>query len=211
MTTGAGDMVIWKGREIPAHIPGLSCDNKHRYFLNGRRLNGVTDYISKYQDHSFCNEIDLKWGEIAHDYWYKQDMGILDFDSPEFDHRFDARVAGWIKFKKDHGFDETKMLAEWMLNSEKYLFAGRFDNLFETQNYDYMIDKKSGNPSSVTGLQLAGYGLLAIEHGLTNKTRLKLMEVCINQEGYCKPQMFDYKTEINYFLMAYSLQNHLTK
>ena len=208
---GAGTL-IWKGKEIPALPPGLEFSEAgHTYKLNGRQLKSVTQYTKLLNTHDFVTETDLNFGSIVHDYLYKDDIGILDFNSTEFDHQFDGYISGWNAECIKRGWDKRKMLAEYPLYSKKYLYTGRLDNLFETEKYDWLIDKKSGQPSITTGPQLAGYGGMCIEWGLTTLGRLKLMEVCIDKNGIVKTQLFDFKTVWQDFLMAYSLTNKYLK
>ena len=237
MTTGAGK-IIWKGAEIPALLPGLEFfEDGHVYKVNGAVWKSVTQYTKLISNHDFVTEIDadyakttskldkeynakkaqldalvhLNFGSVVHDYLYKDDMDILDFNSPEFDHRFDGYIAGWNAECVKRGWDRKKMLAEYPLYSKKYLYAGRLDNLFETEKYDWLIDKKTGQPSPTTGPQLAGYGQAAIEWGLTTLGRLRLLEVCIDKNGVVKTQPFDFKSCLQDFLMAYSLTNKYKK
>lgn len=210
MNAGAG--IIWHGKEIPALLPGLTFDpDGHIYKVNGRPLKSVTQYTSKEQDHSFCSEVDMVWGSTVHDYLHKMDTETLDYDSPEFDNRFNPYLEGWLDFRIKKGWHNKAMLAEYPLYSKKYLFTGRMDRLFATEHHDFLIDIKSGAPSAVTGLQLSAYAQMCVEHGLTTPARVKLVEICIDREGKCRPQPFDFKKEWPFFLMRYSLTNHLNK
>ncbi|MBU2527704.1 MAG: PD-(D/E)XK nuclease family protein [Bacteroidetes bacterium] len=198
---------IWRGVEIPP-FPGFTFDSEaHKYALRGRPLKNITGYTGKLRDHSFVNPIDLEWGSHVHDYLYLHDIGKL---LPGGDPRMMPYILGWTEKRQEMGWDTGKMLAEFPNCSEKYLIAGRFDRLFETEKWDWLVDVKTGQPDKVTGIQMAPYGLMAILRGLTTVGRLKLAEVCIDKTGHCKMQQFNYKVELNYFWMVYSLQNHLS-
>jgi hypothetical protein len=209
MVIGAGQ-IMWHGELIPAMLPGLEFSEQgHIYKVNGTVRKSVTGYTGPLGNHDFVQQVDLDWGSTVHDYLYNFDMDTLDFDSPEFDHRFDGYIAGWQSECVKRGWDRKKMLAEYPIYSKKYLYTGRFDNAFETENYDYFVDKKTGQPSKITGLQLAAYVQAAIEWKFTTASRARLVEVCIDKNGKVRTQMFDYRTNWQYFLMAYSLQNYL--
>jgi len=198
---------IWKGREI-APIPGFTFDREaHKYALNGRPLKGVTGYTGRLRDHSFVKQVDLDFGSHVHRYLHLHDTGKLVQD---IDPQMLPYILGWTEKRQEMGWDTGKMLSEFPNCSEKYLIAGTFDRLFETEKWDWLIDLKTGQPDKVTGIQLAPYGLMSILRGLTTAGRLKLAEVCIDKTGHCKMQLFNYKVELNYFWMAYSLQNHLS-
>lgn len=204
MTAGA---LMWHGKEIPAIIPGLSFDAEgHIYKYNGRQLKSVTQYTGPLGNHDFVQQVDLDFGSAVHDYLHKLDLGIL---APGGDERMLPYIEGWTKFKASRGFDSSLMLAEYPLVSQKYLFTGRMDRMFDVGNYDVLLDIKTGQPSKITGIQLAAYGQAAIENGLTMASRLKLLEVCISSDGKCRPQLYDFKKSLNYFLGWYSLQNYL--
>lgn len=206
----AGEVTIWKGVEIPRVLPGLLIDEAaHKYALNGRPLRGVTSYTSLLQDHSFCKPVDLAWGSARHDHLYHLDMGTLDWS--RLDPSMEPYIKGWQWVLESNGWSVDRMLAEQTVYSIKYWLAGRFDRLFETDKYDWMVDFKSGPPDTVTGLQLAAYSMMSIERGWTTAARIKMMEVCINAEGKVKTQIFDYKKELQFFMMQYSLRNHIDK
>ena len=205
---GAGTL-IWKGAEIPAMLPGLEFNpDGHIYKVNGMVWKSVTQYTGLLCSHDFVQQVDLDWGSAAHDYLYLSDMDLL---APGGDERMLPYIAGWNAECVKRGWDRKKMLAEYPIYSKKYLYTGRLDNLFETEKYDWLIDKKTGQPSPTTGPQLAGYGQAAIEWGLTTLGRLKLMEVCIDKNGVVKTQPFDFKSCLQDFLMAYSLTNKYKK
>ena len=204
MTIGAGGVTIWKGQEV-APIPGFIFDPEvHKYALKGRPLKGVTSYTGRLRDHSFVKQVDLDFGSHVHRYLHLHDTGKLVQD---IDPQMLPYILGWTEKRQEMGWDTGKMLSEFPNCSEKYLIAGTLDRLFETEKWDWLIDIKTGQPDTVTGLQLAAYGLMAIERGLTTAGRLKLAEVCIDKAGRCKLQPFDYKVELPFFFMAYSLQN----
>lgn len=198
-------MTLWHGQEVQP-LPGLTFDEAaHKYTIEGRGVRGITSYTGLLRDHRFVEQEDLDWGSCVHDHLYHHDMGTLDWS--RLDPRMEPYINGWSEFCKDRGWDTGRMLAEHKLCSEKYYLAGRLDRLFETEKYDWLVDIKTGDPDKVTGLQLAAYGYMAIEHRLTTAARLKLMEVCVSNTGHCQPQMFDYKTEFKFFIMQYSLVN----
>jgi hypothetical protein len=202
-------MILWHGQEVPV-LPGLSYDDAaHKYAIKGRQVRGVTSYTGLLRDHSFCKQEDLDWGTCVHDHLYHHDMGTLDWG------RLDPRIVPYIKawqwVCESNGWRVDKMLAEYKLYSVKYWIAGRLDRAFETEKYDWFVDFKTGEPDAVTGIQLAGYVLMAIEHKLTTPARARMMEVCINMEGKPRTQIFDYKKELPFFIMQYSLRNRIDK
>lgn len=206
----AGEVTKWKGVEIPRVLPGLLFDEEaHRYTLNGRQLKSVTWYTGKLRDHSFVQPVDLAWGTARHDHIFHLDMGTLDHS--KVDPSMEPYIKGWQWVLDSNGWRTDRMLAEQTVYSIKYWLAGRFDRLFETDKYDWLVDFKSGQPDVVTGIQMAPYVMMAIEHKWTTATRARMMEVCIDQAGHVKTQVFDYKKNLQLFLMQYSLVNYLTK
>jgi hypothetical protein len=206
----AGEVTNWKGAEVPRVLPGLLFDEAaHKYTLNGRPLKGVTNYTSLLRDHSFVQPVDLAWGTARHDHLFHLDMGTLDYS--KIDPSMEPYIKGWQWVLESNGWSTDKMLAEQTVYSIKYWLAGRFDRLFETDRYDWLVDFKSGAPDVVTGYQLAAYGMMAIEHKWTTATRLKLVEVCIDQAGHVKQQSFDYKKKLQLFLGYYSIRNDMDK
>ena len=204
----AGEVTTWKGVEIPRVLPGLSFDEaNHKYTLNGKPLKGVTYYTGKLRDHSFCKPEDLAWGSAVHDHLYALDMGTLDWS--RLDPRMSPYIKGWQWVLESNGWRTDRMLAEQTVYSIKYWLAGRFDRLFETEKYDVLVDFKSGAPDKVTGLQLAAYAMMAVELKWTTPARVRLVEVCIDMEGHVKQQQFSYKAELPFFMMQYSLSNHI--
>jgi hypothetical protein len=202
-------MTLWHGQEVPV-LPGLTFDAAtHKYAINGRPVRGVTSYTGLLRDHAFCKLEDLAWGTAVHDHAHHHDMGTLDWS--RLDPRMEPYLKGWQWVCDSNGWSVEKMLSEFFLYSVKYWIAGRLDRAFETDKYDWFVDIKTGQPDAVTGLQLAAYGYMAVEHKLTTPSRLRLMEVCINMEGKPRTQQFDYKKNLQLFLMQYSLRNHLDK
>ena len=204
----AGEVTIWKGVEIPRVLPGLSFDEaNHKYTFNGHALKGVTNYTGKLRDHSFCKPEDLAWGTAVHDHLHHVDRGTLDYS--RLDQRMEPYIKGWQWVLESNGWRTDRMLAEQTVYSIKYWLAGRLDRAFETEKYDWFVDFKSGAPDKVTGLQLAAYVMMAIEHKWTTLARAKMMEVCIDMEGHVKQQQFSYKAELPFFMAQYSLRNHI--
>lgn len=204
----AGEVTVWKGIEIPAILPGLSFDAlNHRYTLNGKPLKGVTRYTGQLRDHSFCKPQDLAWGIAVHDHLYHLDKGTLDWS--RLDPRMEPYIKGWQWVQESNGWRTDRMLAEQTVYSLKYWLAGKFDRAFETEKWDWFVDYKSGAPDKVTGLQLAAYVMMAIEHKWTTAARARMMEVCIDMEGKVRTQQFVYKVELPFFLSQYSLRNHI--
>jgi hypothetical protein len=202
---------MWHGKMIPAMLPGLEFSEQgHIYKVNGTPRKSVTGYTGPLGNHEFVQQIDLEWGSTVHDYLYNADMDTLDFNSPEFDHRFDGYISGWNAECKKRGWDKKKMLAEYKLYSKKYPMTGCLDRLFDVGNHDILLDIKTGPLSKIVGMQTAAYGFMAIENNLTTAVRLKLAGVSINKLGKCTIQMYGFKENFNYFLMQYSLVNYLT-
>ena len=202
-------MILWHGQEVQP-LPGLSYDDAaHRYAIDHRGVRGITSYTGLLRDHRFVKQEDLDWGSCVHDHLYHHDMGTLDWS--RLDPRMVPYIKGWQWVCESNWWRVDRMMAEFKLYSKKYWIAGRLDRAFETEKYDWFVDIKTGDPDVVTGIQLAGYVLMAIEHKLTTAARARMMEVCIDINGKPRTQIFDYKKELPFFIMQYSLRNHIDK
>lgn len=200
-------MILWHGQEVQP-LPGLTYDDAaHKYAIKARPVRSVTHYTGFLRDHSFCKPEDLAWGTAVHDHLYHHDMGTLDWS--RLDPRMEPYIKGWQWVCESNGWSVDRMLAEYKLYSVKYWIAGRLDRAFETEKYDWFVDFKTGAPDVVTGIQLAPYVLMAIEHKLTTAARARMMEVCIGMDGKPRTQIFPYKEFLQYFIMQYSLRNRI--
>ncbi len=203
-------MPTWHGQQVE-ELPGLSYDEvTHKYAIRGRGVGNVSSYTTGWlRDHSFCKPEDLAWGTAVHDHLYHLDMGTLDWSA--LDPRMEPYLKTWQQVCEGNGWSVDRMLAEHKLYSTKYWIAGRLDRAFETDKYDWFVDFKTGQPHVVTGIQLAWYVIMAIEHKLTTAARARMMEVCIDMQGKAKMQTFDFKKEREFAIMAYSLRNHIER
>jgi len=107
---------------------------KHEYRFDGRQISSVTDVIKDLQDTRWFTDWGRERGRIIHRITELDDRGILD--EATVDDRLVGYLNAWRKFKKD-----TKVALS-----------------------NVILDIKSGDWDWTSGLQLAGYEILASEY-----------------------------------------------
>lgn len=171
---------IFRGRQVRL-LPGFRFSAEgHKYFLNGQELASVTRVLRPLQDFSNVSPAVLQAaaekGSLVHNALFLHDC------YNEQVKQFEELYPAWDKVKAAWGWEAEpgQFLAELPICSPSYYLAGRFDRLFAGKKHDWLVDIKTGQPSKLTGLQLAAYAGLAIENGLTTAARVKLAEVNIS-------------------------------
>jgi hypothetical protein len=135
-------------------------DETHEYFLDNKKIVGVTSLISEFgiSDFSCVNkellERSQKFGNAVHKMCELYDKGILDLST--LDKNLIPYLGGWKKFLKDYhinGFSENGI--EVKVFSEKFKYAGRLDRLLDHA----IIDIKTNETfyKKPTSMQLTGY------------------------------------------------------
>ena len=89
-------------------------------------------------------------------------------------------LAGWLKFKKECGFDPTGI--EKLVYHPKYQYAGRIDRTGILGETPVLLDIIAGAPTPLKGVQLAAY-LYALKWYTPHFRHAKLFGVSLNAEG----------------------------
>lgn len=165
----------------------LVLDAEHRYWVAGKRVQGVTEILAG------LNLIDTRWfteesrirGTAVHaavHYFLDNDLDWKSID-PRIRGYVDAAVAFLTDARCKVRLAETRVLHEGPPT-----FAGTPDFEGEFFGDDSTIDWKSGALSAVTGLQLAGYDM-----ALGGKRRRRIGVQLRPNGTYKKTDFTDYR------------------
>lgn len=165
----------------------------HTYTLDGHPAPSNTTVL---QDMGF---IDTTWftaygrarGKMVHKVIHWNLTGELDEASidPVIRGYFDA----WLAFEKDTGFVPTEI--EKPLGSLLYRFCGTPDYIGMLYDHDAVVDVKTGAVAPWTGLQLAGYEILA-------ERPLKRYALALTEDGKYSLKPFTDRQDRQIFLAA---------
>ena len=207
--------IQWRGRAIPALLPGLEYDpERHAYKLNGISMPSVTTILLNLRGRTFypANNSGANWGKSAHDHVYHYVKGMLDFK------RLSDRMKPTIKGFQE-GLDKLGVkikvgaLGEYLIYSKKFHFAGRFDFLFQVGDDDLLIDFKTGTPSEfesrLTGLQLGGYAVALTEWKIVKPARLRLAELNVQPDGEIAIETYKPREVMHAFLAYLTVCNYM--
>ena len=211
-----GEMLKWRGQEIPALLPGVEFnEDRHEYKLFGVIWPNITGFLP----YNFYNVSDTgaKWGTSAHKHAFHFVKKTIDI----------KRVAksmlptleGFAAGLKHFGISlDADVVAEYIVYSKRYHFIGRFDFLFDLGEFDLLFDFKTGaiseQGSRRTGLQVGGYAIAAIEQGLTTLRRLRLGELNVQPDGTWTPREWrgrEVRELMHTFLAQVTVQNYYNK
>ena len=176
-------------------------ENKHWYYLDGKRIPSVTQILSFLNDYSFVNQERIE---------YSRNFGtgvhlaceLIDTDNlAELPEIYNPYVNSWNKFVED--FKPNIIEVEKLVYSEKYRFAGKADRIMKIGNKLIVADIKSGAKNPVHALQLAGYEIALKEMGYKINSR---MAIYLKENNYYLQEFRDiYDTTI--FLSALNIYN----
>lgn len=133
----------------------------HSYWLDGRRLPGVTETISRLAPHWHVDEWYLQRGAAVHAAVDLHLQGELDPES--VDSRIAGRVDAAIKFLHDSRL--SKVLNECRIASRRYQFAGTLDFLGADESDHLILADWKGSLSPHVEPQMGAYALLLEETG----------------------------------------------
>lgn len=147
------------------HLPaGFHFDDKnHAYFLDGRRLPGVTEILTAtnfVKQNGFWTDEGRDKGKRLHKFCADIDMGKLDWG--EVDQDIMEEVNAYEEWKDRSGFIAS--FTERALYSAIHQYAGTPDVFGAFPDGTYaVIDRKRGAAGKATALQLAAYVQLICE------------------------------------------------
>lgn len=144
---------------IPAE--GLFFDvDAHAYYLNGRRIPGVTDILKDvgFIDTTYYTEDGRQHGTDVHEACEAVDRGDAPLEDVPADIFYEVR--SWVRFRDEHGFEADAI--EEPRASAVYGYAGTPDRVGTFargpwQGRRFVIDFKTGAPEKWWRYQLAAY------------------------------------------------------
>jgi len=139
----------------------------HAYTLDGVRIPSVTQLLEAAGlVELFGDAEQLAYardrGTAVHVATELDDLGTLD-ESTVADEVW-PYLRAWRKFRAEARFEPDRV--EMQLAHPRLRYAGTIDRIGSMRRKRGLLDIKSGVPRPVTGVQLAGYGELAHEHGI---------------------------------------------
>jgi hypothetical protein len=156
-------------REIPE--TGFHFDeDSHTYSLDGRRLISTTQAISILDDRPKVDRQYLERGRLVHFATELYDRGHLDESIIDDDVR--GRLEAYIKFRKDTGFEPVYI--EHPLFHPEHFYAGRIDRVGILNNWQDLIDIKSGVKARIDELQAIAYWELCRANSIPIKKQFDL-------------------------------------
>lgn len=147
----------------------IFCDKDHKYFVDGRRVVGVTEAIGLSgcgPDFSCVNPELLEWksklGTAVHLACRLHDEGKLDDAS--VDENVRPYLKAWQDFRNKVGVAD--LLRETPIFKSAHEFCGTPDRIVLWQNRCHAVleIKTVTGVDDATGLQMAGYEILARQH-----------------------------------------------
>lgn len=131
----------------------------HSYWLDGRRLPGVTETISRIAPHPNIDEWYLQRGAAVHAAVALSLRGELDPDS--VDDRIKGRIEAVLKFIQD--LKLSPVMLETPFASKRYQFAGTLDFLGENEHDGRVLADWKGSLWPQVEPQMGAYALLLEE------------------------------------------------
>lgn len=133
----------------------------HTYFVDGKKVPGVTELLPKEEFHLSPAELEIKrlHGEEQHEAQFQY---LNEGETFSFDQEF---ICSLDDFMRDFstGLSLGSLIgAETILYSKKYRFAGRPDAFFTGGLVDR---KRSAGSKKIRALQFAGYWIMILEAG----------------------------------------------
>jgi hypothetical protein len=177
-------------------------DGLGQYYLGSRPIPRISDFMNLIRDFSMVDPETLrykqKYGTALHKYLELVDLGKF----VSGDERLYPHIESWIKFKKEEGLDEMKVLIEQINHHPILLYGGRPDRRYYDSdgNLRIIVELKSSEPSFKTGIQLAAQAGMEI----SNKGRgIRLIEASFNKAGKLRPQAFKFEPNWRDFLCVH--------
>ena len=185
----------------------------HQYKYDGAVVPSVTQILKGVGMIDFSNvpshllDQACKFGTAAHKATELYDLGTLDEAALDLNLR--PYLDGWIKFKKDTGFEVVTI--EQMYFSSIYRFAGKPDRIGRIDGVLTIPDiKTSFEISPANAIQLSGYEMLVAE-SMVIKEKIQRMTVLLTPDGNYKIEVYKGKSDSNIFLAALSVYNWRAK
>lgn len=158
-------------------MPELILDGGHRYWLDGRRIPGVTEILDGLGlvDTRWFTEESRRRGSAVHAAVHYHLEGDLAWST--VDERIKGYVESAIAFLDVVAFKPTHVETR-VLHVGPPTFAGTLDLAGEMYGTDSLADWKSGAIVPVTGMQTAGYDV-----ALGGKKRRRRLGVQLRENG----------------------------
>lgn len=179
----------------------LTLDGGHRYWLDGRRVPGVTEILDGlgFIETRWFTDESRRRGTAVHlaiHYHLEKDL-----DWTRLDERIKGYVEAAIAFLDDSKFEAVET-EKRVLHEGAPSFAGTLDVLGKFNGSECVADWKSGAFSKVTGLQIAAYDL-----ALGGKRRRRV-GIQIRDNGKYRKTDFDDRRDYQRFQAAADLFTH---
>jgi hypothetical protein len=160
-------------------------EQDHSYWMDGRRLPGVTETITRIAPYAFqVDEWYLQRGAAVH---AAVALALRDELDPEsVDERIHGRVQSVLSFLRDARL--TTVLLETPLASSRYRFAGTLDYLGEDEGGGRILADWKGSLCPQVEPQMGAYALLLEE--TPHKSPDKAVAVETHDDGSYKCRWF---------------------
>ena len=174
-------------------------EEDHSYWLDGRRLESVTEILERsgISDYRWSNEEAMERGTFVHTASEMIDRGALDWES--LDPVLVPYCTAYQRFMED--FQPEIILSELPLYHPQHLFAGKMDRVVIMNAGTVLIDLKTGVPNRSTAIQLSAYRELVKANGYATPT--KCFSLHLRDDGaYRLNEIEDHRRNFNVFLAA---------
>lgn len=190
----------------------LHCDNTHTYFLDSVQIPGTTRLLSDHgiSDFSRVNKRVLEkaqlFGDAVHMTTELYDKGTLCFDT--LDKNLKPYLRGWIKFRKDFGFDPEHI--EFMDFHPKYKYGFKLDrvgiiNKGRHKGKRAIVEIKSCELRPAVGIQMASYQDGWNANNKKTKVTLRIAVQLI--ENDYRHEIYKNKLDFQVFLACLTIEN----
>ena len=183
-------------------------EDKHEYKVDGLVIPSVTQIINNiFPISDFISKETL---EQAADFGRKVHKAteLYDEDKLDIDNLHPSLLPylnGWIKFKKDFGFQILEIEQKYF--HTLYKFAGKIDRVGIIRKDKILSDIKSGIKIKTHALQTAAYGLLYNQGKSKSEQIKKRMSVYLEENDY-KIISHENKTDEQVFLSCLTIYNY---
>ncbi len=183
----------------------IICDDKHRYFVDGRRVPGVSEIM---KDCGLTNYPDTPEVAAAAERGTNVHLACQYYDDNTLDEdtvldEYIPYLNQWKKFRTEN--PGVIVASEIKLYSKIWNFAGTIDRVIGLAGKFYLRDIKTGSETPAIAVQLAAYEILWNETHPTQKLYKK-------EAIYLKPDKYtirgyDCKKESNIFKCGAQVHN----
>jgi len=172
--------------------PEITLNENHRYQVNGREVDGVTDIIKSagLMDVGWSSDWHMARGKAVHKAIEYYEQG--DLDESRLDPAILPYLAGWKLFRAETGYESQEH--ERMIYHPVYQFCGTLDQIGIMDGQTCLVDIKTGVYQPWWALQTAAYNSIA-------KCRRRL-SVQLTDEGKYKVTEHSNKLDFQRFLAA---------